>query len=110
MNSKKTLGIVLLIGGIAMLVASNYIKGEVAEGRMKIDRAQRQVDTGSKLFSNNPISQEVGKTITGGAQRKINEANQEAGYYGTMAGQLQIGGIILIVAGAAIFFLWKRKS
>ena len=112
MNIKRIIAIVLIIGGVALILVSNYIKGEVASGRDQISSAQSKVDTADQVFSLNPYSKQVGKQITGSAQKKIDAGSAEAAHYEEMARWLQIGGIVLIVAGGALFLLrkWNRPQ
>ncbi len=72
MNFKKVVGTVLVIGGVAMIGLGAYIKGQVNEGKEKISSAQEKVDTGNSLFSMSPATKELGKGVTGSAQKKIN--------------------------------------
>ena len=106
---RRIIGIVILIIGIALIGFSMYIKGRVAEGRGQISDVQRQVDTGTGLFKFNPITEEVGKELSRPAQKKIDRASQEANEYEQMAKWLKIGGIILIVIGAVVIIIPKRK-
>ncbi len=110
MSTKRIIGIIIAACGAFMLVFSNYISKQVQEGRGKISRAQSQVDTGNKLFSINPITKEVGKGISGGAQRRIDAGSMEADEYAVLAHQLQIGGVVLLIVGCGIVFLSSRKK
>jgi hypothetical protein len=110
MNKKRILGIILLVVGFAMYLFSNYIEGQVTEGRKKISSAQKTVDQSNSLFSHNPYSEEIGKGITGSAQKKINEGKNEANTYEQMATWLHVGGAILIVVGAGIFIMSFMKK
>ena len=110
MNSKRVTGIVIAIIGVAMLFFSNYIKGQVAEGREKISSAQSSVDKGNSLFNLNPITKEVGKGLTGSAQRKIDEGSAEADQYAQYAQWLLIGGIVLIVVGIGAVIFSRKKQ
>lgn len=110
MNIRRALGILVLIGGIVLIFISNYIKGQVEEGNLKISSAEQKVQQGNKLFSYNPLSQQVGKQITGSAQKKINAGKEQVSYYTQLADNLQIGGIVLIVLGIIIVVIPRKKS
>jgi uncharacterized protein YjeT (DUF2065 family) len=110
MNFKRILGIVVLIAGFVLLGFSYYIKGQVAEGRKKISSAQQKVDFGKKVLSLNPTSEKVGKVMTDPAQKKINAGTEEADRYERMAGNLQIGGIVLVVAGIVVILLGRKRK
>ena len=104
-NIKKIVGVVLCVLGIAGIIVSNYISNQVAEGKLKIAKGQSQVDQGKRLFSLSPATKEMGKGMTDSAQRKIDAGKGQVQDYETIARELEIGGIILIVAGAVVFLL-----
>jgi hypothetical protein len=110
MSIKKATGTVLVLVGIALIGAAIYIKGEVSIGRVKIASAQKQVDTGSSLFSLSPYTKDVGKGLTDSAQKKIDEGKKQAGAYDELADRIQIGGIICVILGIGIFFIPSRKG
>ena len=110
MNIRRILGIVVVIAGIALIVISQYIKTQVAEGNLQISSAQQKVDQGNKLFSLSPYSKPIGQQMTGSAQKKINAGQEQVAYYDQLADQLQIGGIILIVIGAVIILIPRRAK
>lgn len=110
MSTKKITGIILCVIGLACLGMSYYIKEQVAGGQEKIESAQRSVDQSKKLFSQNPVSKEVGNLFMGSAQKEINKGAAEIVYYAQLAQTLQIGGIVLIIAGVIIVFFPKRSS
>jgi hypothetical protein len=109
MNSKRVFGVVILLAGGAMIFFSMYIMGQVSTGREQLSEAQSQVDRGSGLFDLNPLTKEIGKGITGSAQRKIDRYGKEADQYAQMASWLKIGGIVLIIVGAGTLFLGRKK-
>lgn len=103
MSTKRIIGIVLMVLGIASLFVSNYITEQVKEGNLKIARGQKSVDQGNKLFSMTPATKEIGKGVTGSAQRKIDSGREQVRDYEAIAQRLFIGGIIVIVLGAGTF-------
>jgi LPXTG-motif cell wall-anchored protein len=107
---KKFLGIILAIGGIAMIVFSFYIKSQVAEGKAKASSAQSTVDKGTWLFSQNPISKEVGKGLTNPIQKQIDEGESQISYYENMATWLLIGGIGVLIIGGAVVLISRKKT
>ncbi len=109
MQSKRILGILLIVIGGAMVLFSNYIAGQVAQGQAQIDSAQSQVNTTDTLFSGSEYTKPFGKALTGGAQKKIDAGQREVNYYSGLSGKVKVGGIILIVIGAAILFMGRKK-
>lgn len=109
MNTRKIIAIILVVIGVGCLGMSHYINQQVLGGQAQVDSAQRSVDQGNKLFSINPVSKEVGKTLTSPIQRKIDAGQAEVLYYARIAQILQVGGIILILAGLVVFFIPKRR-
>ncbi|HSX26433.1 MAG TPA: hypothetical protein VLE89_05435 [Chlamydiales bacterium] len=107
---KRSLGILLVVVGVVMLLASNYIKNEVAAGRLQISQGQSSVNSFNSLFSARPETEVVGRGLTSGAQSRINAGQMEADYYSQMANLLQIGGIACIVVGGIFFFLSMKKK
>lgn len=110
----RLLGIILLIGGLAMIGGSIYINEQVIAGKEKISSAQQTMDLGNKLFSINPTSKQVGDTLMGSSQKKIDEGKQKASHYADLAHQLKIGGIVTSALGLGTLILAllakKRKA
>lgn len=110
MNFRRILGILVIVIGIGSIGTSQYIRREVEAGRMKIDRAQSQVDQGKGLLKMAPKeARPVGDIFTGSAQKKIDEGRNKADAYSKKSDFLLTGGIILIIIGA-IFILIKNKK
>ena len=109
--SKKTLGIILLIGGVVLIFFSNYIYNQVAAGREKISGAENTMEQGNQLFSLTPATKEAGKVLTAPAEKKISEGKAQASAYEQLAGWLQFGGIALVVVGGGmvIYGFFKKK-
>ena len=110
MKSKTIIGLILILLGVASIGTSMYISSEVAQGKGKISRAEKQVNQGQSLFSLNPVSREVGKELTGAANKKISEGKQQVAYYEDVATVTQIGGIALLVIGFGTLLLARKKS
>ncbi len=109
MKSKCIIGTILFIGGIALIGFSMYVTQQVEEGQGKVSRAQSKVDQGKGLFSGNPITEEIGKGITGGVQRKIDAGKEEITFYQQVSVWSKIGGIACIVIGLSIFLIPTKK-
>ena len=111
MNFRRILGILIVLLGAISIGVSYYIKEQVGEGETKIKSAQESVDKGNQLFSgsSNPIVKGFGQSMTGSAQKKINKGKEEVAQYTTFANQLQWAGIALIVLGAIVIVIPRRK-
>lgn len=110
MGTKRILGIALIVIGAIMLFFSDYIAEQVAEGKLKISRAQSQVNTVDTLFNKSEATKPFGKVFTGAAQSKINEGQSQVDYYEGLSNNLKIGGIVLIVIGAGVLFIGRKKK
>ena len=110
MRSKRILGILMVLTGILLIFFAQYISGQVAEGKIKIADGQQKVDEANKLFSYDPLTKDLGKVFTDPGQRKINRGKQEVSKYEEFAKWLQIGGIVLSIAGALVIFFGGKKS
>lgn len=110
MGTKRILGIALIVIGAIMLFFSDYIAEQVAEGKLKIQSAQSQVDTADTLFKQSEFTKPVGKIFTGSAQKKINEGQAQVDYYEGLSNNLKIGGIVLIVIGVGVLFIGRKKK
>ena len=109
-SSKRIIGILLLIVGIALIVTSQYIKGRVEKGKTTISHAQKSVDQSKGLSSLSPYSEAIDKTITDPAQKKIDEGQADILYYENLAKQLQIGGIVLILLGIILLIITRKSN
>lgn len=105
MSAKKIIAILIFIAGLVLIFISHYIKIQVAEGKIRVESAQSQVDQGNSLFSITPETKALGKSFTGSAQSQINEGTQKIALYAGRADILQVTGIILLVLGIGIFFV-----
>ncbi len=109
MNSKRTLGLLILICGIAMIVMAQYIKNRVEQGKEQISSAQKKVKQANSLFSLSPVTKEVGQGVTGSVQKKIDEGKEQVLHYMDFANWLQIGGIVLVILGPVVMFVGRKK-
>ena len=109
MLTKRILGIIIIIIGICLIGSSFYIKSRVSSGREQIAEAESTVRKGEQLFSLNPVTKEVGKGITDSAKRKIQAGSAEADRYELIAVWFQISGSVLIVLGAGLIFMSRKK-
>ena len=109
MRSKNLKVISCFAIGIALIGVSFFIKNQVEEGNVKVNRAQKQVDQGNSLFSLNPLSKAVGSEITGGAQKKIDAGKEQIAFYEQVVTWTLIGGIAFLVIGTGIVFIPKKK-
>lgn len=102
MKKSRIFGVLFIVGGIASILLSNYISEQVKEGKIKIERSQKTVDEGSKLFSLNPKAKEVGKELTDSAQKKIDRGKVDVAHYTRLSHILMISGIAAVLVGAGL--------
>jgi hypothetical protein len=107
---KRILGFLILIAGIGALLVSNYIMEQVDEGKEKISDAETQVERGNRLFSMNPVAEEVGKGLTSGATKKINAGKEEVARYEMIAHNLKTAGFVAIGFGVLLVLLSLGKK
>ncbi len=112
MNLKRIIGIAVCIGGIVLILISNYIKSQVEEGKEEISDAESKVQRGKTLFGLNPYTEAIGqKIIFDPAEKKIDTGKQEISSYEAKASQFMIAGIIVIVVGIGIILIpFGRKK
>ena len=113
MKLLRSLGILILLAGIACLFFSNYITNQVNEGKIKIEKGQKAVDQSNALFSTTPLTKPVGKGLSSSAQKKIDEGKGTVAHYEQVAQTLQTSGIVTIILGAGITifsFFGSRKN
>ncbi len=105
---KKILGIIILVGALALLGTSRYIKIEIGEGKEKIAKAQKKIDQGDAILGLSPVTRNLG--VTGGAKKKIASAKDMVAYYERLADTLEICGFALLAVGGFLLVLvWNEK-
>jgi hypothetical protein len=113
MKTLRVLGILILLAGIASLMTSNYITGQVEEGKGQIKAGEQKVKQGQQLFSGNPVGQQIGQGLMGGANKKIAQGKEQIAYYEHLAETLNTAGIVALVVGGGLFlfsFTMKKKK
>ena len=70
MNFRRILGFIIAIIGVLMIIFSFSIKNQTEEGHQKVHSAQKKVDSTDTVLSLSPYTKQVGKGITGSAQKK----------------------------------------
>ncbi len=112
MSWKRILGLSLIVVGIILFFVSGYITDEVAEGRQKIKKGQRQVDQIQDASAVNPYTQKAGDLFASSGQKKIDAGKKEADHYESVAQHAFVGAIVFTIAGGillTISFLPKRR-
>ncbi len=111
MKPLRLFGILVLIAGVVMIGAAQYIYGEVSQGREQISSGERSVSQGKKLFGVNPVSKEVGNTVIfNRADSRIAAGKMQADHYANLASKLEIGGIVAVLVGGGMIALSFRKK
>jgi hypothetical protein len=109
-NAKKILGLIAIVGGVVLIGISSYIKNQVGEGQEKVAEAQKKIDQGQGLFGLSPVTKQIGQGAINKGQAKIASAKETIAHYQEVAEQLQIGGIALIVIGAAVMIIGREPK
>ncbi|MEN9654929.1 MAG: hypothetical protein RL235_1041 [Chlamydiota bacterium] len=109
MSARSIAGIIVAAIGGACLLFSDYIAEQVLEGQQQIDKAEKGVSVGKKLFSVTPVSEPVGGVFTRGAQKKIDAGKQEVAKYTEISRNLKIGGLVLLAVGGVIIILSRKR-
>ena len=112
MKKLRILGIVLVIAGVVAICFSSYINSQVAQGKIQVAQGEQKMNAGKQLFSVTPLTEKIGEGMTSGGDKKIAEGKQKIAHYQGVANSLMTIGVILIIAGAAIFiwsFFAKRR-
>ena len=109
MNFKQGIGILAIVLGIALLIFVFYGKGKLNEGREQIASGKKQVKQTQQLFSFTPITKQVGQGLTSGAQDQIAAGELTIEQYEALFKWCEIGGIVLLVVGAALVLFCRNK-
>ncbi len=110
MSIQRIIGLIVLIGGIVMLCISMYIKTQVLAGNEQIASGEQKLNTVDKVFSFSPATKDFGSQVTKSGKAKIAKGKEEIAYYTALANQLQVGGIVFLIAGGAIFLFGKKRK
>lgn len=110
MNLKRSVAIFIFALGVGALAISYYIKNEVKQGEKKIAHAEKQVKKGDALLSLSPATKQLGKGFLGSAQEKIAQGKEDVAKYTSLAGWLQMGGILFILLGLGGLFIPQKRS
>jgi hypothetical protein len=94
-----------------LIFISRSITSQVNQGKIKIENAENQVKGGKALFGLNPVSKQIGETaILNPAEKKISAGKEEVAKYEKLAGDLMKGSIALIVIGAILIIIPRKKK
>jgi hypothetical protein len=107
---KKTLAIITVILGVILFFSSLYIREQVDEGEKQVVDAQHKLNKGGGILSISPLTSAIGKTTKRAFQKKIVEGEKEIDFYDHVANWAEISGIILIVLGAGIFYVYRKNK
>lgn len=105
-SSKKTAGIVSVVIGIALIILSYYVSGNVER---RVSSANREAE----FLTNNPISREGGAAseVAGGVVRSEvrSAANRRAAPYerAVFWGYL-LGGFLVVLGGGLLVYSMKK--
>lgn len=109
----KNIFIILsLVLGVFLLGTSKYIDNQLDQGKSKLEKAEKGLDTTSKLSSISPFTKALDKGLTQGANKKIGIAKDEIAKYQNISKMLKIGSIFFFTIGGFLIFhkLFSRKK
>ena len=81
MKGKIILGCILICLSFALGAGSNYLGNQIGLGKVKVEKAQKNVDLGNQILSQNEYSKEIGGVFTDKVQKKIDKGNQDIQKY-----------------------------
>lgn len=110
MNVRRTIGLLILIGGIVMILFSRYIKSEVNVGQRKVASAEEQVEMGETVFGLTPATKPFGDELASPMRRKIAEGKMTIAHYQAIANWLMVGGIVCIIGGLVLIVIPRRRK
>jgi uncharacterized protein YpmB len=103
-NTKRTIGIILIVVGVITVFYANFQKQRIAEAGAK---AYQQIEQGNQLFQGNPVGQALGGAATGSFKKKT---ASEIAKYNHLVQIVMIGGIIVAVVGAGMAIFCSKKT
>lgn len=109
MNTKRGLSIGLIILGLIFIFISQHIQHRINEGQLEISSGQSQVDETQSLFGWNPITKQVGKGLTSGAEARIAAGQDEITHYQGIAHTLLVVGVILVIVGVILVIMFELR-
>jgi uncharacterized membrane protein HdeD (DUF308 family) len=109
LSFKQILGLMALILGIAVIIFVIYGRKELDEGMLQVASGKRKVSQTQQLFSFTPVTQQVGKGLTSGAEQKIVAGELTIEQYENLFKWCQIGGIVLIVLGVGLLIFCPKQ-
>ena len=104
-KQNKQVGALLLLGGIALIVLSMKMSGEVAEGEQRVAQAEQEHKNVRIL---RPVRAEIARESNASLQQKIQQGVEDLTNKQGIAGWCQIGGVVLVLLGLGSYF--KKKS
>jgi hypothetical protein len=112
MKVKFIIASIFIFISIGLYSTSRYITKQLESGKAQAAKAQKNVDFGSQLFSENQYSKEIGGLFTGQIQKKIDKGNEEIKKYETINGYIQTGMWVSLAIGGLFIIsgiLTKKK-
>jgi hypothetical protein len=108
---KKAFSILLFLLGIACYGGSLYIEDQVAQGKIKLKDAQKNIDQTDQMLSLSPYTAPLGRGLKEASKGKIDEGKQQINYYTDFSSKLKLAGYILMGLGAiSIPFAFRKKK
>lgn len=108
---KKIFSGLFIVLGIVCYSGSIYIENQVAAGKIKLKKAQKNLDKADQALSLTPYTSPLGKGLKEASKDKIDEGKRQINYYSDLSETLKIGGYLLASLGClGMFFSFKKNK
>lgn len=108
MSQRKIVGVLLLIVGVILIVASLHMKSLASMGEMRVSGGEERVSEENRPYVR-PLARERSREFSEQAEERIGEGEEMVNYYQQMGTWLQVGGIAFLIVGVGALFFKKRK-
>lgn len=107
---KKAFSILLILLGIASYSGSIYIDNQLSAGKLKLKKAEKNLNKADQALSLTPYTSPLGKGLKEASKDKIDEGKRQINYYSNLSETLKIGGYLLAGLGLMCSFFTFRKK
>ncbi|MCX6986859.1 MAG: hypothetical protein NT065_01700 [Chlamydiae bacterium] len=109
MKWMKGVGLILLCVSGGLYFGAWYIDQQLDQGKEQLAKGKDTVNKGNMLFSQTPVTKELGKHLTDSAQKKIDAGEEEITKYEKIASLLKVSSLIALGLGICTLIYYKMK-